>query len=89
MDLAVLGILPAGMYRNRHFAEEWVNPGRTETALQDLLYDPQTSGGLLISADPEDADALLEELQKNPDTQQAEKVAQVREYRGGKRLFLE
>ena len=66
-----------------------MNPGRTETALQDLLYDPQTSGGLLISADPEDADALLEELQKNPDTQQAEKVAQVREYRGGKRLFLE
>ena len=89
MDLAVLGILPAGMYRNRHFAEEWVEPGRTETAFQDLLYDPQTSGGLLISADPADADVLLEELQGNPDTRQAEKIAQVREYRGGKRLFLD
>ena len=30
--------------------------------MQDVLYDPQTAGGLMISVHPEDADALYEEL---------------------------
>ena len=62
LELARDGILPAGMYRNRHYAEAAVDPGSTELAVQDMLYDPQTSGGLLIAAAPEDADALLREL---------------------------
>ena len=53
---------PAGMYRNRTFAEQWVDAGQTEIAVQDMLYDPQTSGGLLMAVDPADADALLAEL---------------------------
>lgn len=89
MDLAVLGILPAGMYRNRHFAEPWVDPGKTETALQDLLYDPQTSGGLLIAVHPADADALLSELRESSGVPCAQMAAEVRDYRGGRRLFLE
>ena len=32
--------------------------------MQDALYDPQTSGGLLIAVDAADADALAAELQK-------------------------
>lgn len=57
-DFARMGVLPEGMYRNRHFAESQVDPGGVPLYLQDLLYDPQTSGGLLIAVDPRDAGEL-------------------------------
>ena len=62
LDFARMGILPEGMYRNRAFAEPFVDAGETELAMQDVLYDPQTSGGLLIAVDPDDADRLFDEL---------------------------
>ena len=58
LDLAAMGILPAAVYRNRRYAEPHVHPGSCALALQDVLYDPQTSGGLMIAVDPNDADAL-------------------------------
>ena len=64
LELAAMGVLPAGMYRNRTFAQSHVDPGATELTIQDLLYDPQTSGGLLMAVDPQDATALMEQLQK-------------------------
>jgi len=33
--------------------------------VQDVLYDPQTAGGLLMAVDPTDADALFTELKEN------------------------
>lgn len=63
LPFAEMGILPEGMYRNRSFAEQAVDAGDTPLAVQDVLYDPQTAGGLMISVHPEDADALYEELQ--------------------------
>ena len=86
VELARTGILPEGMYRNRSFAEESVDAGEVELCRQDLLYDPQTAGGLLIAVDPADADALLEELR--PCVPSAQRIGAVREYRGGKRIFL-
>ena len=86
VELARMGILPEGMYRNRAFAEESVDEGTTELCKQDLLYDPQTAGGLLMAVDPEDADALFEELKACVPS--AQRVGTVREYRGGKRIFL-
>ncbi len=86
LELANLGILPEGMYRNRTFAEANVDPGTIETARQDLLYDPQTAGGLLMAVDPEDADALFEDLKKAVPS--AQRIGVVKEYRGGKRIFL-
>ena len=62
LDFARIGILPEGMYRNRSFAENAVNTGNTELAVCDLLFDPQTSGGLLCAVDPDDADAAYKEL---------------------------
>lgn len=61
-ELARLGILPAGMYRNRHFAEARVDAGDVPRDVQDLLFCPETSGGLLISVAAADADALLADL---------------------------
>ena len=62
LTLAEMGILPEGMYRNRTFAEQAVDVGSTDLAVQDALFDPQTAGGLLIAVDPADADALFAEL---------------------------
>lgn len=83
---AQMGILPAGMYRNRTFAESWVEPGEVPLYIQDMLYDPQTSGGLLIAVHPDDAEAMYEELKAAVPS--AQKIGIVREYRGGKRIFL-
>lgn len=62
IEFARIGLLPEGMYRNRTYAEHAVECGNTELALCDLLFDPQTSGGLLCAVDPIDADAVFEAL---------------------------
>ena len=62
LELARIGILPEGMYRNRSFAEQAADLSAVDMAVADLLFDPQTSGGLLIAVDPADADVLYEEL---------------------------
>ena len=64
-EMAAIGALPGGMYRNRDFFGGRVRiaegvPG----AVADLLYDPQTSGGLLLSVAADDADALLARLRQ-------------------------
>ena len=86
VELAKMGLLPAGMYRNRTFAEPWVDAGDTELCKQDVLYDPQTAGGLLMAVDPADADALYAELKGCVPS--AQRIGTVRAYRGGKRIFL-
>ena len=55
VDYARQGAIPGGLKNNRDFASPCVE-GQWE--LDDLLYDPQTSGGLLISLPEADAAAL-------------------------------
>ena len=43
LELARLGVLPEGMYRNRTFAESFVDMGDTPLYKQDVLFDPQTA----------------------------------------------
>ena len=63
LEMADMGLVPAGAYRNRNFAQTSAEVrGDVPRALQDILYDPQTSGGLLIAVDERDAEALLKEL---------------------------
>ena len=85
-ELAKDGILPAGLYRNRHYAEAAVDAGDTPLYLQDLLYDPQTSGGLLFAVDAKDADAVEAELKgKVPCLQ---RVGTVEAYETGAEICL-
>ena len=86
LDLARMGVLPEGMYRNRSFAQASVDAGAVELAVQDLLYDPQTSGGLLIAADPADADALERALQAA--VPEARRIGTALPYDGGAYISL-
>lgn len=57
-------IFAGGMGRNREYFSEWVRFGVTiDETSQGLLFDPQTSGGLLIAVEATKADALLSELE--------------------------
>ena len=86
LELARMGILPEGMYRNRKYAEPFVMADSVPLEIQDALYDPQTSGGLLIAVDPNDADALAETMQKTvPD---ACRIGTVSEYSNGPHIIL-
>ena len=86
LEFANMGLLPAGMCRNRACAEAGVDAGETALCRQDLLYDPQTAGGLLMAVDPADAEALYRELQGCVPS--AQRIGVVKAYRGGKRIFL-
>ena len=60
VELSASGFVPAGLYRNRDYYGKCV-AGTTSTFLTDILFDPQTSGGLLIAVDPEDLGRFEEE----------------------------
>ncbi len=49
IEFAQMGLIPEGTYRNKKHAQEKVKTNGIEEYYLDLLYDPQTSGGLLIS----------------------------------------
>lgn len=55
--------LTAAAQRNRNHVQDKVNFEGVSFAMEEILYDPQTSGGLLFSIAPEDADQALEEIQ--------------------------
>lgn len=64
LEMAAMGLVPVGSYRNREFYQQKVeNWGEIAIPTIDLLADPQTSGGLLIAVSPEKADLLATELQ--------------------------
>ncbi|MBP8031006.1 MAG: selenide, water dikinase SelD [Acetobacterium sp.] len=62
-ELAEMGIVPGGTYRNRDFfAPDYESA--VATVWEDLIFDPQTSGGLLISVAADQADDCLAALKK-------------------------
>lgn len=75
IDLQSLPVLPgavdfAGQYlataagvRNRAYAESKVDITGISAEMQEILFDPQTSGGLLISVPVQYAESLLNEIQ--------------------------
>ena len=64
-ELAEMGFIPAGAYRNREYAEAGVkNVAGIPRAMEDILFDPQTSGGLLIALPADEAQECLKELKE-------------------------
>ncbi len=65
VDFAGMGLIPAGAHRNREFREGGVDiAAGVGRLMPHILFDPQTSGGLLISVAPGSADALASALRK-------------------------
>jgi selenide,water dikinase len=63
LNYARQGALPGGLKNNREFASCAAEMARElPPEVESLLYDPQTSGGLLISLPESEAAPLLEKL---------------------------
>ena len=62
-ELANMGIIPAGAYRNHNYVKHQLQVlhGAQRTRL-DLAADPQTSGGLLVALPRKNAEKLLQKL---------------------------
>jgi selenide,water dikinase len=56
-------ILTAGGQRNRNYMEDKIDFQLNDFGIEELLFDPQTSGGLLVSVPADEAAALVAELQ--------------------------
>jgi len=64
-EFARIGMVPGGTHRNREFRLKLTEVDlKLSPYLLDILFDPQTSGGLLISVPKEKADKLLGRLRK-------------------------
>jgi selenide,water dikinase len=71
-ELAEMGMIPGGLHRNRDFRKNMVDVDQSVPQfLADILFDPQTSGGLLISVPKPKASHLLESLHKEGVTEAA------------------
>jgi selenide, water dikinase len=63
LEWAAMGLIPAGAYNNRSFRGAFVDFAvSVPQKVQDLLFDPQTSGGLLIAVAAGEAEQLVTAL---------------------------
>ena len=66
IELIEKGSVPGGAYSNMNYFGQWINfDDSISKANRISLFDPQTSGGLLISVPAEKAHELLKELHEN------------------------
>lgn len=63
LHFAAMGFVPAGAHKNRQYRQNMVvAPDDFSPILRDVLYDPQTSGGLLIGCEERQAYLLMNRL---------------------------
>lgn len=62
-EYAAMGLIPGGAYKTRGFCEHKISIGRSvEAVTVDLLFDPQTSGGLIIALPEAEARDCLDRM---------------------------
>lgn len=64
IEFAKMGLVPAGTYKNREHSGDKVDMSKVDDYFIDLLYDPQTSGGLLISVPPQEVEHVMKDFEK-------------------------
>jgi len=64
-EYLAMGLIPAGTYRNREFRIGFIrNAGELSPLTLDLIFDPQTSGGLLFTLEPLYVPEILDRLRQ-------------------------
>lgn len=64
LEYAKMGIIPEGMYNNLEYLKDKFSlDSNIPQELQDVLLDPQTSGGLLLSLQEKDANEFLSRIE--------------------------
>lgn len=63
-EFAKMGLVPAGAYKNREYFEDKVFFDKVEDVYIDLLFDPQTSGGLMYSVPREEVSTAIKTLEE-------------------------
>ena len=64
-DLGEMGMIPAGTYANKEYLEGRIHwKSEISDIMKDILCDPQTSGGLLISVEEQKVQLLLSKLEE-------------------------
>lgn len=61
-EYAEMGLVPAGTYNNKGYLEGKYHLKDTPEWLEDILFDPQTSGGLLISTPKNQVESMMKRL---------------------------
>jgi len=63
LDFARNGMVPGGAHKNRKFFQDFIKINKSiDRAILDLMFDPQTSGGLLISLKKSLSQAFIEKM---------------------------
>jgi selenide,water dikinase len=63
VEYAKMGMMPGGTFKNKEFRLGMIEfSSAVDPLIQDILFDPQTSGGLAICVKREQADALVSRL---------------------------
>jgi len=65
LGLARMGLIPGGTLRNKEFRAKMVDSAGIGDVMMDILFDPQTSGGLFTSVSADKAGLLLAKLQES------------------------
>ena len=64
-EFAEMGLVPGGAFSNRKYVGNRIKfSSEVSEIVQDILFDPQTSGGLLISVPADRCDDLVTELKR-------------------------
>lgn len=72
LEMAKMGLVPAGTYNNKDYISKDVESYNIEECYLDLMYDPQTSGGLLITLPESEVENIMRDFEnKNMETKVA------------------
>lgn len=62
MSLAEMGMIPEGAYKNKKYFDSKVDLSGVKEVYGDLLFDPQTSGGLLYAVEAKYGEEIIKAL---------------------------